>query len=152
MPTLPDLHPPASGLPLAAALLLIAIEIFALLFKPRTLKPTFQALRYVAVTACVVGVTAAFSSGYQASSLAVKLSKASEDALAWHHTVSKGVLVSSILLATALYLSQVAVHARKAFFAAYYLLLLVFFSLTLLVGKLGGELVFRHGVNVELAR
>lgn len=149
---IPDLHPPASGLPLASALLLIAVEIFAVLFKNRALNSTIKALRYAAVAACLLSVSAAFSSGYQASSLAVKLSKSTEDALAWHHTVSKVVLVSAILLATALYLSQVAVHARKAFVVAYYLLLLVFVTLTVSVGKLGGELVFKHGVNVEVGR
>jgi uncharacterized membrane protein len=147
---IPDLHPPASGLPLASALLLIAVEIFAVLFKYRTLESTIYALRYTSVVACVIGVIAAFTSGYQASSLAIKISASAEDALAWHHTLSKGVLVASILLGAALYLSQVAVHARKVFVAAYYILLLVFVLSTVFVGKLGGELVFRHGVNVKV--
>jgi uncharacterized membrane protein len=139
-----DLHPPASGLPLAAALLLCVAEISR--FAPRVY-PHLKALRSIAVISCLIAVTLAFITGYQASSRAQSLSSAAEQAMAIHHSWGKGLLVSSLLLATFFYLERVATHGKKLFAFLYYLFFIIQVAGTIWVGHLGGELVFGYGVN-----
>lgn len=141
-----DLHPPASGLPLASVLLLCFAELSRIL--PRTLNLSL-ALRPVAIVFCVVAVILSFLTGYQASSRAINLTTASEQAMAIHHSWGKGLLVSSLLLATFFFLERVAAHGKKAFVFFYYLFFILQVVGTIWVGTLGGELVFKHAVNVE---
>jgi uncharacterized membrane protein len=140
-----DLHPSMSGLPLAAALLLITSE--AMYCVPR-LRPSRSIVQTTAVIACVVTVVSAFISGYQASSLAGELTGAVETAMANHHSLGRLLLINSLLLATFFFLSRVAVHGKRAVSLLYYLSFIVHIIVTVWVGYLGGRLVFEHGVNV----
>lgn len=140
-----DLHPPASGLPLASVILLCVAE--SLRVMPRT-RAAGETLRITAIVACVVASITAFVSGYQASSRAIELTADIESAMGWHHSLGKGLLATTFLLATFYYLSQVAMHGALIMRALYYFVLAVHVALTLWVSTLGGELVFIHGVNV----
>ena len=141
-----DLHPPARGLPLASALLLCVAETLRCLPRARTAS---HILRTTAVVACVVAVIAAFVSGYQASSRAVSLAPHVESAMGWHHSLGKGLLATTLLLATFYYLSRVATHGTRIMSAFYYVVVIVHVALTVWVSTLGGQLVFTHGVNVS---
>ncbi len=141
-----DLHPPASGLPLASILLLCLAELSRKL--PR-IRDIARSLRPLAVILCVVAVLTSFLTGYQASSRAINLTTASEQAMAIHHSWGKGLLVSSLLLATFFFLERVATYGKKMFVFLYYLFFIVQVVGTIWVGTLGGELVFKHAVNVE---
>jgi uncharacterized membrane protein len=141
-----DLHPPASGLPFASVILLCISE---LLRRIRRFHATGETLRTAAVTSCVLSVAIAFISGYQASSRATMLAAEVENAVAWHHSLGKALLVSTLLLATFYYLSRVARHGKAAFCWLYYLALLLQVVGTIWVSSLGGQLVFTHAVNVE---
>ena len=141
-----DLHPPASGLPLASVLLLCGAEVLRSF--PRT-RGTGEILRTTAVVACIVAVVAAFCSGYQASSRAAQLAPHVEAAMGWHHSLGKALLVNSLLLGTFYYLSRVAIHGKMAFCMLYYAVCFVQVIGTIWVGTLGGQLVFDHGVNVS---
>jgi uncharacterized membrane protein len=141
-----DLHPPASGLPLASVLLLCAAEMFRCLPRTRTVG---ESLRTAAVVSCIVAVAAAFVSGYQASSRALDLVPHVETAMGQHHALGKALLVTSLLLGTFFYLSRIATHGKKAFCFLYYLVCVLQVIGTIWVGSLGGQLVFVHGVNVS---
>lgn len=140
-----DLHPPASGLPFASVLLLCTSELLRHIRRFRAIGET---LRPAGVFSCVLSVAIAFISGYQASSRATRLATDVENAMAWHHSLGKALLVSTLLLSTFYYLSRVARHGRAAFYWLYYLALLLQVVGTIWVSRLGGELVFTHGVNV----
>ncbi len=141
-----DLHPPASGLPLASVLLLCAAEVFQCV--PR-FRNSSDILRKAAVVSCMVAVIAAFISGYQASSRALHLAPHVEAAMGLHHSLGKALLVTSLLLGTFFFLSRVATHGKKVFCYLYYLAFLLQVIGTIWVGTLGGRLVFDHGVNVS---
>jgi uncharacterized membrane protein len=69
--------------------------------------------------------------------------------MGWHHSLGKGLLATTLLLATFYYLSRVATHGARIMNALYYVIVVVHVALTLWVSTLGGELVFTHGVNVS---
>ncbi len=140
-----DLHPPASGLPLASIILLCVAE--SMRFVPRV-RAVGDTLKTTAVVACVVAAIAAFVSGYQASSRAMELSPHVESAMGWHHSLGKGLLATTLLLATFYYLSRVATYGRRIVSALYYFFLAMYVTLTIWVSTLGGQLVFTYGVNV----
>ncbi len=140
-----DLHPPASGLPLASVVLLCVVEMLRCVPRARAI---LNPLRTTAVSACVVAVIAAFVSGYQASSRAIALAPHVEIAMGWHHSLGKGLLATSLLLATFYYLSRVAKHGARLMSALYYIVVAIYVALTVWVGTLGGQLVFTYGVNV----
>lgn len=141
-----DLHPPASGLPLAGALLLCFAELSRL--SPRV-RHIALSIRPVAIIFCVTSVVVSFLTGYQASSRASDITTAAEQAMALHHSFGKGLLVSSLLLATFFFLERVATHGKKAFMFLYYIFFMLQVVGTIWVGTLGGELVFKHGINVK---
>jgi uncharacterized membrane protein len=141
-----DLHPVCSGLPLASALLLIGAEM--LVFVPQLIAAR-ETLRASAVACCVIAVTSAFLSGYQASSLAGELPTAVEGAMANHHSLGRFLLINSILLITFFCLMRIAVHGKALMRSLYYLTFVLQVGLTFWVGYLGGQLVFEHGVNVK---
>lgn len=140
-----DLHPPLSGLPLASVLLLCVAE--AVHFIPR-IRNASDIVRTTAVVSCIASVALAFVSGYQASSRALNLTPQVEEALQWHHSLGKALLVTALLLGTSYYLSRVATHGRGVFRGIFYFVALLHIAGTVLVGTLGGQLVFTHGVNV----
>jgi len=141
-----DLHPPASGLPLASVLLLCFAELSRV--SPR-IRDITRSLRPLAVVFCVVAVVTSFLTGYQASSRAINLTPAAEQAMAFHHSLGKALLVSALLLATFFFLGRVATYGKKMFVFLYYLFFILQVVGTIWVGTLGGELVFKHAVNVE---
>jgi uncharacterized membrane protein len=71
-----------------------------------------------------------------------------EIAMGWHHSLGKGLLATSLLLATFYYLSRVAKHGARLMSALYYIVVAIYVALTVWVGTLGGQLVFTYGVNV----
>jgi len=143
-----DLHPVLSGLPFASALLLVAAEV--LLRFGRTARGA-ATLQLAAVSCCVLSSTAAFLSGYQASSMAGELSGQAESAMGTHHALGRLLLLSSLALATFFFLARVAIHGKKLLQALYGVMVLVYLVLTLWAGNLGGQLVFTHGINVKTA-
>jgi len=140
-----DLHAPLSGLPLASVLLLCAAEVAR--FLPR-IRSVSDIVRTTAVVSCIAAVAFAFVSGYQASSRALNLTPQVEEALQWHHSLGKALLVTALLLGTSYYLSRVATHGRGVFHGIFYIVALLHIAGTVWVGTLGGQLVFTHGVNV----
>ena len=141
-----DLHPPLSGLPLASVLLLCAAE--AARFLPR-IRNAADIVRTTAVVSCIAAVALSFVSGYQASSRALNLTPQVEEALQWHHSLGKALLVTALLLGTSYYLSRVATHGRVVFRWNFYIVALLHIAGTVWVGTLCGQLVFTHGVNVS---
>ena len=141
-----DLHPVLSGLPFASALLLVGAEV---MLRMRRTAGNAAVLQVTAVLCCVLSSTAAFLSGYQASSMAGELSGQVETAMGTHHALGRLLLISSIALATFFFLARVAIHGKSLLRALYAVLVLVYLVLTLWVGNLGGQLVFTHGINVK---
>ena len=143
-----DLHPVSSGFPIASAVFWCLAEGFQ--FLKRFQKHVYF-LRTLAVVFAVLGVVLAFLTGYTASSNAGDMPSHVADAVAYHHSWGKFLLVDVVCLAALYYLMNVAVHARTLLVALYYLAGVLFVVGTFWVGHLGGELVFSHGVNVITA-
>ena len=141
-----DLHPPCSGLPLAGALTLIFSEAIILVPSLRRSRPV---LRAFAVALCLVAVSCAFLSGYQATNQAGDLSESVETVLATHHALGRLLLINSVLLAVFYFVSRIAVHGRRLILVLYYVTVALQIFLTARVGILGGDLVFNHGVHVQ---
>ena len=55
---------------------------------------------------CALSVVLAFISGYQASSMANGLAQVTEEALAWHHSLGRLLLINSLFLATFFYVER----------------------------------------------
>ena len=105
--------------------------------------------RNVAIMAVVISTTSAFFSGYQASSSLGDLSAEIQGAVGAHHAYGRLLLFNALLLGTFAWLESRATHGRGFMFFLYVLTLLVQLGLTVLVGYLGGELVFIHRLGVS---
>jgi uncharacterized membrane protein len=141
-----SLHPPLSGLPLAATLAIVVCELFAVL--PR-FRAKASACRAVVVVAVVVAAVLSFLSGYQASSELGSITPDVEKLLGSHHSLGRLYLIAAIALAVFHIVGNKARHGKALLSLLYYCLLLVVVFLTVRVGSLGGKLVFDHGVGVR---
>jgi len=141
-----SLHPPLSGLPLAAALALVVCEVIAVIPVTRSrgnlYRPGF--VLCVVLAACL-----SFLSGYQASSQLRALSTEVEGELAKHHSLGRLYLLSALTLGAFHLVRGRARHGRAVLGVLYYLALVSVVALTLWVGSLGGKLVFERGVGVS---
>ena len=143
-----SLHPPLSGLPLAAALALFVCEVLSVFSKLRGRMGVYRP----ALVLCVVCAAAlSFLSGYQASSELGIISGEVERELARHHSLGRFYLISALALGTFYLVRSRARHGKTLLTALYYVALLSALLLTLWVGSLGGDLVFEHGLGVEEA-
>ena len=141
-----SLHPPLSGLPLAAALAITACELFAVF--PR-FRESARAYRTSAVVGVVVAALLSFLSGYQASSELGPITPEVEKLLGSHHSLGRLYLISAIALAVFHIVGNKARYGKAVLSILYYCLLLVVIFLTVRAGHLGGKLVFEHGVGVR---
>lgn len=139
-------HPPLSGMPLAFIAMLVCVE---LLRARRAWRESLRVTRNVAITAVVISTASAFFSGYQASSSLGDLSAEIQGALGDHHAYGRLLLFNALLLGTFAWLESRASHGKGCMFSLYILTLLVQVGLTLLVGYLGGGLVFNHRLGVS---
>ena len=141
-----SLHPPLSGLPLAAALAITACELFAVF--PR-FRERARAYRTSVVVGVVVAALLSFLSGYQASSELGSITPEVENLLGSHHSLGRLYLISAIALAVFHIVGNKARHGKAVLSIFYYCFLIVVVFLTLRAGSLGGKLVFEHGVGVR---
>ena len=139
-------HPPLSGMPLAFIAMLVGVE---LLRARRAWRESLRVTRNVAIMAVVISTTSAFFSGYQASSSLGDLSAEIQGAVGAHHAYGRLLLFNALLLGTFAWLESRATHGRAFMFSLYILTLLAQLGLTVLVGYLGGELVFIHRLGVS---
>ena len=139
------LHPPLSGMPLAFVVMLACIE----LLRARTCwRQSLGVARTIAIIAVVASTSFAFLSGYQASSPLGDLPLNVQGALGTHHAYGRLLVVNALLTGTFAWLESRATHGRRVVSFLYFTTLLAQFALTVLVGYLGGELVFTHRVGV----
>lgn len=141
-----SLHPPLSGLPLAAALALVVCEVIAVF--PAT-RSRGNLHRPVFVLCVVLAACLSFLSGYQASSQLSAVSPEVEAELGKHHSLGRLYLLSALALGAFQLVRSRARHGRAILGALYYLALAGVVALTLWVGALGGRLVFERGVGVK---
>lgn len=141
-----SLHPPLSGLPLAATLALVVCEVIAVF--PVT-RPRGILFRPVFVLGVVVAACLSFLSGYQASSDLGALSPEVEVELAKHHSLGRLYLLTALALGAFQLVRSRARHGRVLLGILYYLALVGVVIFTLWVGSLGGKLVFDRGVGVR---
>lgn len=141
-----QLHPPLSGFPLACIVLLVVVEVFALL--GRSSDRVEWARRFL-VFAVLLATSAAFLSGYQASSPLSEAPSQIQDALGVHHAVGRLMLINSILLAAFALVATRALHGKRVILSLYHLTVIIQLGLAVWVGSLGGSLVFDHGVGVR---
>ena len=140
-----NLHPALSGLPLASLIFICAGEMLVCSKRFRAFR---DPIRVAGVCFLVASVACAFFSGYSEVTRAGELEQAIEDAMARHHSMGRLLLLNSLALASFFFIAQIASHGRRLLLGLYYLTLCIQVALTLYVGFLGGELVFKHAVNV----
>jgi uncharacterized membrane protein len=138
-------HPAITAFPTALLPLALLLEIWNF-FRPSA--PISAAARVLVVFG-VLGVIAAFISGYQASELADQFFEVPDEPISTHHAVGRLLLFVSIPMLALMWIGSVAVHARKVFLSLYGALLLVSVGLVCYAGYLGGELIFRYGAGVH---
>ena len=139
-------HPPLSGMPLAFALLAVAAELVRL---KASLRLKADVIRLAALSGCVFTTAAAFFSGYQASNGLPELSHEVEVALGSHHAWGRMLLIDGVLVCAFAWIGTIATHGKGIFAALYYSTLVLFVTLALYVGSLGGSLVFDHALGVK---
>lgn len=133
-------------MPLAFIAMLVCVE---LLRARRAWREPLRVTRNVAIMAVVISTTSAFFSGYQASSSLGDLSAEIQGAIGAHHAYGRLLLFNALLLGTFAWLGSRATHGRRFMFSLYILTLVAQLGLTVLVGFLGGELVFIHRLGVS---
>jgi hypothetical protein len=116
----------------------------------RAWRESLRVTRNVAITAVVISTTSAFFSGYQASSSLGDLSAEIQGAVGEHHAYGRLLLFNALLLGTFAWLESRATHGKGFMFSLYILTLLVQVGLTVVVGSLGGGLVFIHRLGVAV--
>lgn len=139
-----NLHPIFSGFPLAFFLLLILFELLAL--KRNWAKEA----SLVALTLTCLGVLLAFFSGYQGHEFANQTHKVPEETIVWHHNLGRILLFATVALCCLGWASAHAKFHRTIFRSVYIGILLICLGLTVYVGFLGGELVFKYGAGVKV--
>jgi len=144
-----DLHPPLSGMPLAFIAMLSCVELLRVRLAWRH---SLSMTRAIAIVAVVVSTSMAFFSGYQASSPLGDLSLEIQGALGTHHAYGRLLLVNALLMGSFAWLESRAAHGRAVVRTLYIITLMTQLGLTILVGYLGGGLVFTHGVGVAVVR
>lgn len=141
------LHPPVSGMPLAFIVMLTCVELSRIRAARRE---SLRVTRGVVIVAVVVSTVAAFLSGYQASSPLGDLSTEVQSALGTHHAYGRLLLINSLLMGAFALLESRAKHGRGVLFLLYLVTLFAQIGITLLVGYLGGGLVFTHRLGVSV--
>lgn len=141
-----SLHPPLSGLPLAAALALLVCEALAGLPVTRSRGNLYRPIFVVCV---VIAACLSFFSGYQASSQLGAISTEIEGELAKHHSLGRFYLISALALGAFHVVRSRARHGRAILVVLYYIALVAVVTLTVWAGALGGKLVFERGVGVK---
>jgi uncharacterized membrane protein len=107
--------------------------------------------RVVVIVAVVVSTAAAFFSGYQASSPLGDLSPLVQSALGTHHAYGRLLLINALLMGTFAWLEGRATHGRGVLLFLYLATLFAQLGVTVLVGYLGGGLVFTHRLGVSVS-
>ena len=141
------LHPPLSGMPLAFIVMLSCFEIMGV---RKTWRGHVKVTRFAAIVAVVASTAVTFLSGYQASSPLGDLSTEIQAALASHHAYGRLLLVNALLMGTFAWVESRAMHGKRVLFFLYLITLITQLGLTILVGYLGGALVFTHRLGVSV--
>ncbi len=103
-----------------------------------------------ALVLCVVcSACLSFLSGYQASSDLGTIAGDVERELGKHHALGRFYLMSALFLGTFFVVGRKARYGKHVLLALYYAALIAVVSLTVWTGRLGGDLVFEHGVGVK---
>jgi uncharacterized membrane protein len=96
----------------------------------------------------ILGVTAAFFSGYQANELANQTFKVDDAAISLHHSLGRWLLLLAIPLGGLGITAEIATQGKQVFRGLYLFCLFISAGLVLVTGYMGGELVFKHGAGV----
>ena len=141
-----NLHSPLTDLPFAFFSLALLLELL------RCYRES-EKLRFAAnlvLSAGVIGVLAAFFSGYQASELANQSFAVSDDVIAAHHVLGKWTLITALPCLALAWCADRATHGRGVFRGCYLLLLIASLTLIIATSQRGGALVFEHGAGVQI--
>lgn len=141
-----SLHPPLSGLPLAATLAITVCELMAVFPRYRRKAGEYRSALVIGV---VVAALLSFLSGYQASSELGTITADVEKLLGSHHSLGRFYLISAVALAIFHVVGEKARHGKTMLLLLYYCMLGAVVFLTVRAGSLGGQLVFEHGVGVR---
>jgi len=137
------LHPPVDHLVIALPLIVLLLELVNLVVKKRALGVTNFFLLLLTVVAAVAAYLTGSVDGKEAFPL---LNEAAQTELKAHKVFGTYLMFASVVVLVFKFLSAVM---KKGLVKTLYLLILVLFVAGILKqGKEGGELVYKHGVNV----
>lgn len=140
-------HPVLASFPLAFIVLGFLLELCDLLRRDKI----FGFVVRVMVVIATLGVAAAFYSGYfaiegaEGGSFAVP-----NDEVAFHHNFGRILLFMVVPLLILNFAKDKAVTSRQVWNGLYYIFFATCALISIYVGYLGGELIFKHGVGVHV--
>lgn len=140
-----NLHAALSGFPLPLAITLSVIE-FLWWWQQ---KPQWNQSAKILLSALGGGVILAYTSGWIASLSLPELSSLIEDALEAHFSFARAVLFSVVPLTALRILAERTTSRAKVFWWGYRTVLIGTLLFIVITGRLGGQLVFDHGVGVR---
>ena len=138
------IHPAVDHFAIALPVIVLLLEIINLFTKKRTIGVISFFLLLLTVTALVAAYLTGLVDGKEAFSF---LSQAGKDELSAHKLLGIYLILASSVV---LLFKLLSVIISRGLMKGLYLLLLVLFVVGILKqGKDGGELVYKHGANVE---
>ena len=138
------IHPAVDHFAIALPVIVLLLEIINLFTKKRTIGVISFFLLLLTVTALVAAYLTGLVDGKEAFSF---LSQAGKDELSAHKLLGIYLILASSVV---LLFKLLSVIISRGMMKGLYLLLLVLFVVGILKqGKDGGELVYKHGANVE---
>ena len=137
------MHPPIVHFLIALPVIVLLLEVLNLMMKKKAVGGVSFLLLLLTVVAAVGAYFTGLTDGKEAYPA---LNEAAKAALGDHKQLGTYILLGS---AVVLVLKLLAMLGNKFLKALYILILIIFLVLLFKQGKEGGELVYKHGVNVE---
>ena len=138
------LHPPLTAFPLALLVTAAALEAMHLYKR----KIIFNKIGKYTVIIASIFTGLAYLSGYPASESANRTFLVSDEAISWHHTMGRVLLITTFVCSAFAIVESKAKYYVRTFRVLYLIFLIASLLMVLYTGYLGGKLVFEHGAGV----
>ena len=141
------MHPPVAHFIIAIPVIVLLLEIVNLIVKKRALGVTTF---FLLVLATVAAISAYYTGGIDGKAAWDLLSSDGQAAVKAHKLFGTYLMLASIIV---LFFKLISAMVQRGLVKGIYLLVLIVFVAGILKqGKEGGELVYKHGANVQIVK
>ena len=137
------MHPPLIHFLIAIPVVILLLEVFNLVIRKRAVGVVSFFLLILTIAAAIGAYITGLTDGKEAFPALNEVAKA---ALGEHKQLGAYILVGSVFL---LVLKLLSMIGNKFLKALYILILVLFIAVIFKQGKEGGDLVYKHGLNVQ---